>query len=127
MATYEGAVIGLLDALETIDRCSSGIDPQAPLVLIGGGARSEIWRGVVQRLSGRAISIPKSTELVAIGAAVQAAATFGGQDPQEVASRWHTSTGTLLEAMPRDVETISHHHAVRQLALDAVRSSRSRR
>jgi len=127
MATYEGAVIGLLDALETIDRCSSGIDPQAPLVLIGGGARSEIWRGVVQRLSGRAISIPESTELVAIGAAVQAAATFGGQDPQEVASRWHTSTGTLLEPMPRDVETISRHRSVRQLALDAVRNSRSRR
>ncbi|HEU6439994.1 MAG TPA: xylulokinase [Terriglobales bacterium] len=127
MATYEGAVIGLLDALETIDRCSSGIDPQAPLVLIGGGARSEIWRGVVQRLSGRAISIPKSTELVAIGAAVQAAATVGGQDPQEVASRWHTSTGMLLEPMPLDVETISRHRSVRQLALDAVRSSRSRR
>ena len=127
MATYEGAVIGLLDALETIDRCSSGIDPQAPLVLIGGGARSEIWRGVVQRLSGRAISIPESTELVAIGAAVQAAATFGGQDPQEVASRWHTSTGTLLEPMLRDVETISRHRSVRQLALDAVRNSRSRR
>ena len=127
MATYEGAVIGLLDALETIDRCSSGIDPQAPLVLIGGGARSEIWRGVVRRLSGRAISIPESTELVAIGAAVQAAATLAGQDPQEVASRWHTSTGTLLEPMPRDVETISRHRSVRQLALDAMRSSRSRR
>jgi xylulokinase len=127
MATYEGAVVGLLDALETIDRCSSGIDPDAALVLIGGGARSETWRGVVQRLSGRAISIPRSTELVAIGAAVQAAATFGGQDLQEVASRWHTSTGTLLEPMPRDMETISRHRAVRRLALDAVQSPRSRR
>jgi len=127
MATYEGAVVGLLDALETIDRCSSGIDPDAALVLIGGGARSETWRGVVRRLSGRAISVPKSTELVAIGAAVQAAATFGGQEPQEVASRWHTGTGTLLEPMPRDMETISHHRAVRQLALDAVRSPRSKR
>ena len=127
MATYEGAVIGLLDALETIDRCSSGIDPEAALVLIGGGARSEAWRHVVQRLSGRAISIPKSTELVAIGAAVQAAATFGGQEPQEVASRWHTSAGTLLEPMPRDIETISRHRAVRQLALDAVQIPQSKR
>jgi xylulokinase len=127
MATYEGAVIGLLDALETIDRCSSGIDPEAALVLIGGGARSEAWRHVVQRLSGRAISIPKFTELVAIGAAVQAAATFGGQEPQEVASRWHTSAGTLLEPMPRDIETISRHRAVRQLALDAVQIRQSKR
>jgi xylulokinase len=82
---------------------------------------------VVQRLSGRAISIPKFTELVAIGAAVQAAATFGGQEPQEVASRWHTSAGTLLEPMPRDIETISRHRAVRQLALDAVQIRQSKR
>jgi xylulokinase len=127
MATYEGAVIALLDALETIDRCSSGIDPQAPLVLIGGGARSEIWRGVVQRLSGRAISIPESTELVATGAAVQAAAVFGGENPQEVASRWRTSAGTFLEPMPRDIEVITRHRAVRELALDAVQSPRRTR
>src|SRR5450830_122696 len=125
MATYEGAVVGLLDALETIDRCSSGIDREAPLVLIGGGARSETWRSVVQRLSGRAISIPESTELVATGAAVQAAAVFGGENPQEVASRWRTSAGTLLDPMPRDMETVSHHHAVRQLALDAVQGARA--
>lgn len=124
MATYEGAVIGLLDALETIDRSSSGIDPEAALVLIGGGAKSETWRHVVQRLSGRAISIPKSTELVAIGAAVQAAATLGGLDPRQVAAHWHTSGGTLIEPMPRDIDTISHHRAVRQLALDAVQDAR---
>lgn len=127
MATYEGAAVGLLDALESIDLCSSGIDPEAALVLIGGGAQSETWWRVVQRLSGRAISIPKSTELVAIGAAAQAAATFGGQDPREVASRWHTSTGTLLEPIPRDIETISRNRAIRQLALDAVQSPRTKR
>jgi xylulokinase len=127
MATYEGAVIGLLDALETIDRCSSGIDPNAALVLIGGGARSEVWRRVVQRLSGRAISVPESTEFVAIGAAVQAAAAFSGEDPRQISSRWHTTAGTLLEAMPRDMETVSYHRAVRHLALDAVQSPRVKR
>jgi xylulokinase len=127
MATYEGAVIGLLDALETIDRCSSGIDPGAALVLIGGGARGEVWRRVVQRLSGRAVSIPESTEFVAIGAAVQAAAAFGGETPREVSARWHTSAGTFLEAMPRDMETVSHHRAVRHLSLDAVQSPRAKR
>jgi len=125
MTTYEGAVVGLLDALETLDRCSSGIDPKAPLVLIGGGARSQTWRQVVGRLSGRALSIPAATELVALGAAVQAAATLGGEDPQEVAARWHTSTGTLMEPVSRDVETISRHRAVRQLALDAVQAPRA--
>ena len=125
MATYEGAVIGLLDALETIDRCSSGIDPTAALVLIGGGARSEIWRRVVQRLSGRAVSVPEATEFVALGAAVQAAAVFGGEDPREISTRWHANAGTLLDPMPRDMETVSHHHAVRQLALDAVQGARA--
>jgi xylulokinase len=125
MATYEGAVIGLLDALEMIDACSSGIDPAAPLVLIGGGARSKTWRQVVQRLSGRAVLIPTATDLVAIGAAVQAAATLHSQDPWAVAAHWDTSAGTLLEPMPRDMETISRHRAVRQLTLDAVQAPRA--
>jgi xylulokinase len=127
MATYEGAVVGLLDALDIIDRCSSGIDPSAALVLIGGGAQGKVWQSVVRRLSGRAISIPSAVELVAIGAAVQAAATMRGQQPHEVAKNWHTSTGTVLDPMPRDFETISRHRAVRQLSLDAVQSSRSKR
>ena len=127
MATYEGAVIGLLEALDTIDRCSSGIDPKAALVLIGGGARSEVWRGVIQRLSGRAISVPESTEFVALGAAVQAATAFGGESPREVSSRWHTNAGTMREPMPPDLETVAHHRAVRQLALEAVQGARGQR
>ena len=127
MATYEGAVVGLLDALDTIEVYSSGIDPAAPLVLIGGGARSETWWRVVQRLSGRAISIPGSGELVALGAAVQAAATLRSQDPQTVAADWRTSAGTLLEPISRDMETISRHRRVRQLALEALQSPRKDR
>jgi xylulokinase len=127
MATYEGAIVGLLDALETIDRCSSGIDPEAPLTLIGGGAAGEIWRRVVQRLSERAVSIPESTELVAIGAAVQAASTLRSLDPQELASRWQTARGTLLEPLPRDVETVAHHREIRQLALAALTGPRNKK
>jgi xylulokinase len=122
MATYEGAVIGLLDALGTIDICSSGVDPAAPLFLIGGGARGKTWWHVVQRLSGRAVLIPNATDLVAIGAAVQAAATLLSADPREVAERWNTSAGTLLEPIQLDAETISHHRSVRRLALDAVQA-----
>ena len=127
MATYEGAVVGLLDALDTIDIFSSGIDPAAPLVLIGGGAKSETWWRVVQRLSGRAVSIPSSTELMALGAAVQAGATLHSKDTQAVAAHWKTGAGTLLEPMPRDMETISRHRGVRQLALDAVQAPRTKR
>jgi xylulokinase len=123
MATYEGAIVSLLDALDIIDVCSSGVDTNAPLVLIGGGARGETWQRVVQRLSGRAVSIPEATELVAIGAAVQAAATLRGETPQGVATRWQTDRGTLLEPVSRDTETIARHRSVRQLALEAIQSN----
>ena len=115
---------GLLDALDTIDVSSSGIDRSAPLVLIGGGARGEIWREVVRRLSGRAVSIPEATEFVAIGAAVQAAAVLTGEDPEAVAERWHTDRGTLLEPEPRDDETIARLRSVRELALEALSIAR---
>jgi xylulokinase len=120
MATYEGAIISLLDALQTIDATSSGVDQQAPLVLIGGGAKGTTWQQVVGRLSGRTVSVPAATELVAIGAAVQAAATLEGETPSAVAERWRTDRGTLLEPGPRDDEAIAHHRAVRRLAFPAL-------
>jgi xylulokinase len=95
--------------------------------LIGGGARSQIWRQVIQRLSGRPIAIPTATELVALGAAVQAAATLENVDPLSVAARWNTSEGTLLEPVVRDIETIARHRGVRQLALAALEFRRGAR
>jgi xylulokinase len=120
MATYEGAIISLLDALQTIDATSSGVDQDAPLVLIGGGAKGATWQQVVGRLSGRSVSIPAATELVAIGAAVQAAATLEGETPRAIATRWQTDRGRLLEPVPRDDETIARHRAVRRLAFPAL-------
>jgi xylulokinase len=114
MATYEGAIVSLLDALGTIDECSSGVNPDAPLVLIGGGARGATWQRVVQRLSGRAVSIPTATELVAIGAAVQAAATLGGEKPEAVAARWQTSRGQVLDPIAKDAEVTARHRTVRR-------------
>jgi xylulokinase len=126
MATYEGAAIGLLDALAIIDACSSGVDPEAPLVLIGGGARGKTWQHTVQRLSGRAISIPDATELVAIGAAVQATATLRGEAAVEPALRWRTDRGTLLAPMSPDRDTAARHRSVRELALGAIVGPRAR-
>ena len=122
MATYEGAVMGLLDALQIIDDCSSGVDPTAPLTLIGGGARGATWQQVARRLTGRAIRVPAAAELVAIGAAAQAAAVLRGVTPESVAAGWHTEAGVLLEPMARDDEVIDRHRAVRQLALEAIQS-----
>lgn len=126
MAAYEGAIVGLLDALEAIDACSSGVDPEAPLILVGGGAHGATWQRVAQRLSGKLISVPNVREVVSMGAAVQAAAVLRHEAPADVAARWGTSGGTMLPAIPRDTETIALHRSVRQLATAAVQTRRPR-
>ena len=97
LGAYRGAVQGLLDALEVIDDLSSGIAPDAPVVLVGGGAKGVTWRRTVQRMTGRAVQIPDAKELVALGAAAQAASLLTGEEPDAVARRWHTRRGTILE------------------------------
>jgi xylulokinase len=126
MATYEGAIVGLLDALEAIDACSSGVDPEAPLILVGGGANGDTWQRVAQRLSGRPIAVPHVREVVAMGAAVQAAAVLRREAPVDVAARWATADGILLPAIDRDIETTALHRSVRHLAAAAVLTHRPR-
>ena len=106
MAAYEGAVASLLVAFDAIGEAVGGLDPAAPLMLIGGGARGETWRAVVRRLTGRAVQVPAAGELVAIGAAVQAAALLRGETTAEVAKRWGGATGALLDPMPVDDERL---------------------
>jgi xylulokinase len=119
MATYEGAVASLLEALGAIEMLTGSTGSDAPIVLIGGGARGRAWREVVGRLSGRALVIPDVVELVAIGAAVQACATWRNESPADVAARWKTSRGTIVEPRPADRERLARIAEVR----DAVVSS----
>jgi xylulokinase len=119
MATYEGAAASLVEALEAIAVEAGGLDPQAPLALIGGGARGRVWRDVVLRLTGRPIRVPQAEELVALGAAIQATAVLRGEEPAAVAERWGTAHGELLDPLPRDDERLARIAAVR----DAVAAS----
>lgn len=109
-SAYEGVVVSLLDALE---RVAPDLPDGAPIVLIGGGARGSTYRDVVRRLSGRAVEVPDAQELVALGAAAQAAALLTGEAPDAVARRWRTRRGTILEPLERDVATVDRHHRVR--------------
>jgi xylulokinase len=102
LAGYEGVVLGLIDALDEVAAQSSGIEPDAPLILIGGGSKGSAWRNVVARLSGRPLQIPEAEELVALGAGAQAAAVLTGENPEAVARRWNTRAGKEIEAMERD-------------------------
>jgi xylulokinase len=113
-AAYEGVVVSLLDALARI----VPDDGSTPIVLIGGGARGATWRDVVRRLSGRPVIVPDADELVALGAAAQAAALVTGEAPDAVARRWGTGRGTVLDALPRDLATLERSHRVREAAAE---------
>lgn len=115
-AAYEGAAASLVDALSAIDRRSSGLAPDAPLVVIGGGARGAAWQQVLRATSGRALQVPAQQELVAMGAAAQAAAVLNGTEPHTIAAAWETRGGHAVEA-PAAADTA---------VLDSIRDIRHR-
>ena len=104
-AAYDGAVQALLGALDLV--LDADADRSTPLLLIGGGAQGTAWQQTVRRLSGRPVQVPEAKELVALGAAAQAAGLLTGEDPGAVARRWNTTAGPVLEAVERDDETLA--------------------
>jgi xylulokinase len=118
LAAYEGAVASLVEALDLLSAVGSGLHPDAPVVLIGGGARGRVWQQTVARMAGRAVVVPEAEELVALGAAAQAAAVLTGEPADEIARRWDTRRGAVVEppASP-DLETLARIRGVRDAAL----------
>ncbi|MER7581155.1 xylulokinase [Kitasatospora sp. NPDC097691] len=106
-AAYDGAAHALLAALDGVLR-AGGEDPEGdePLLLIGGGARGPAWQRTVLRLSGRAVQVPEAQELVALGAAAQAAALLTSEPADAVARRWRTAEGPVLEAVKKDEDAL---------------------
>jgi xylulokinase len=102
LAAYRGAVASLLEAVGLLGAHGSGMAADAPIVLIGGGARGATWRRVVGELSGRPLVIPRAQELVAIGAAAQAAGALTGEPAPAIARRWRTREGLRLDPLARD-------------------------
>ena len=119
-ATYEGAVVGLLDALDAISGCSDPLDPEAPLVLIGGGARGQAWQDTVRRLSGRPVRVPTETDLGARGAAIQAAAALAGADPMRIQAGWQAPDTMELEPLPIDEAVLARYRRVREGVMGTV-------
>ena len=118
LAAYEGAVASLVEALDRIGEQGSGLDPDAPVLLVGGGARGPAWQRTVARLSGRDVQVPEADELVALGAAAQAAACVSGEAPEEVARRWDLRRGTTVAApAERDAETLERIDLTRRASL----------
>jgi xylulokinase len=111
-AVYEGAAHALLAALGEVSAHGSGIPDDEPLVLIGGGAQGKAWLEVIRRLSGRPVVVPDTGELVALGAAAQAAACLTGTPAPELARTWDTRHGAAYEPLPADTATADRITAV---------------
>lgn len=113
-AAYEGAAFSLLDALDQLHGSGSGLDADAPVILVGGGSRGRVWQETIRRLSGRPLLVPAHDELVALGAAAQAAGVLVDAAPEDVARRWKTSAGTQLDALARDGDALARIRSVRE-------------
>jgi xylulokinase len=83
-AAIEGVVCGLLDGLTAITNC--GVDTSGRIFLLGGGAQSPAVCQLVADLTGKQVNTLNEPEIVALGAARQAAATLTGKWPSWVAS-----------------------------------------
>lgn len=108
-AAYEGVVCGLLEGMDALGRV--GIPTGGRVFVIGGGARSPVFRRVLADLLQRPVLVPDADELVAAGACVQAAAVLRGADPVEVAREWDLARGTTVE--PRLDEDLASEIRVR--------------
>jgi xylulokinase len=97
-AAVTGVLCGLLDGLDALS--AAGVPTGGRLFLIGGGAKSVAARQLLADLAGRTVT-PVEGELVARGAAVQAAVATGCGSFAEVAARWSRSGS--VEVTPRAV------------------------
>lgn len=116
LAAYEGVAYSLVQSVEVLNAHSSGVDPDAPILLVGGGAKGAVWQRTIARLSGRDLVIPDATELVAWGAAAQAAGLLDNEPAVEVASRWNVADGPRLAACAIDDAAMERNARIRKAA-----------
>lgn len=118
LAAYEGVAYSLVESLAALDAHSSGVDPDAPIVLVGGGARSGIWQQTISRLSGRRLVVPECDELVAWGAAAQAASLVTSEPSIDASRRWRVARGAEIAPRPVDDAALDRIARVRAAAHD---------
>ena len=114
LAAYQGAAASLLEAMTAISTAGSGISQDAPLILIGGGARGAVWQRVIAELSQRALVVPDTDEPVALGAAIQAASMITGSPCSDIAEGWSTMQGPKVEPGKPSGDILERIRAIRE-------------
>ena len=92
-AAVEGVVCNLLAGADRLGPQSR----QGRLFLVGGAARSRAYQRVVADVTGRPVHVPHETELVASGAAVQAAGIVLETAFDVIAEEWGLGRGVVVE------------------------------
>jgi xylulokinase len=90
-AAVEGVVCNLLEGADHLPA------RRGRVFVVGGGGRSAAYRRVVADLTGATVVVPHDDELVARGAAVQAAAVLSGESFDRVLDAWTLGEVTTVE------------------------------
>jgi xylulokinase len=93
-------VCGLLDGLDALG--AAGVPTErGRLVLVGGGTRSAAYRQVLATLSRRPVTVSDEDEIVATGAALQAAVVVvSDAEAEQITDQWGLRAGTVVEPGP---------------------------
>jgi xylulokinase len=94
-AAVEGVVCNLFGGVDSLVRGERTSGQR--VFLIGGGARSAAYRQIVADLLGSPVIVPSESELVAAGAAAQAAALLHGCSFDALAQAWNLGAGDVVE------------------------------
>ena len=82
LAALEGATFSLLAGLQAMP----ATPPPRSVILVGGGARSQLWTQIIADSFGLPVSRPSEPEAAALGAALQAAAVAEGSGVRDYVS-----------------------------------------
>jgi xylulokinase len=105
-AAFEGVVCSLLEGLDALGAAGVPLRDDR-LVLVGGGSGSAAYRQVLATLAARPVVVPGSDQIVAAGAAVQAAVLATGSPPGDIADAWGLRTGAITEPGPGVAEAVA--------------------
>ena len=94
-AAHDGVLCGLFAGLDAL--AEAGIDTSGRVHLIGGGARSSAYRQRCADLRQSPIVVPASDEVVATGAALQAASITTAGPAADLAAAWDLGAGETIE------------------------------